>query len=248
MDIRESRDCADVIQRHFWEVARYEFILRLIAGNVPSPEFVADIGCGDCFVLQALAKQFPDSKFIGTDTALTENMIEKLTAHSKNMTLFREFEQIPGEKKNLLLLLDVLEHVSDEKRFLHSLYKFLDRESKIIVTVPAFQALFTDHDRYLKHFRRYNRKELEQVLENAGLKVTSSGYIFCSLLPFRILQKLLGVKSAEKDNLSVKNIFLNKFAAWVLKMDAALSFRLSKLKIYLPGLSCFAVAELNERK
>ena len=79
MDIRESRDCAEVVQRHFWEVARYEFILRLIAGNVPSPKSVMDIGCGDCFVLQSLAKQFPDSKFIGIDTALTENMIENAT-------------------------------------------------------------------------------------------------------------------------------------------------------------------------
>ena len=245
MDIRESRDCGDVMHRHFWEVARFEFVRKLIAENMPSPESVADIGCGDCFVLQSLAKYFPDSKFTGIDTALTENMMEKLTPLAENVTLYRELAHIPEEKTNLLLLLDVLEHVSDEKSFLHSLYKFLDKKSKIIVTVPAFQALFTDHDRYLKHYRRYNRKELVRVLENAGLKVTSSGYIFCSLLPFRLLQKLLGIKSAQKDNLSVKNIFLNKFAAWILKVDAALSLGLSKLKIYLPGLSCFAVAEVE---
>lgn len=248
MDIRESYDCDGNLPRHFWEIARFEFVKKLIFKTVPSPQNVIDIGCGDCFVLQSLAELFPASEFTGIDTALTEDMIKKLTSgsnHHGNMTLCRDLKHKLAGKADLILLLDVLEHIEDEKIFLRNLHDLLHQNSKIIITVPAFQKLFTDHDRFLKHHRRYNRKELLKVLEYSGLKVTYSGYIFCTLLPFRILQKLFGVKSAKQNSLRAGNKFINRISAAILQTDAAITSGLSFKKIYIPGLSCFAVAELK---
>ena len=251
MDIKESYDITEDVRRHFWEIARLEFIKKLIFRTVNSPKTVIDIGCGDSFVLKSLAELFPETGFAGIDSALTDEMIKTLTVQANfpsNIILDRKLDLCQENKADLILLLDVLEHIEDDKKFLCDLHDLLHQNSRIIITVPAFQSLFTDHDRYLKHYRRYNRKELQQLLENTGFKIIHSGYIFCSLLPFRILQKLSGAKSAEKDNLRAGNKFINTLIAGILKTDAAVSFWLSCKKIYIPGLSCFAVTELKSEK
>lgn len=251
MDIRESSVFCKNIQRHFWEVARLKFIKNLIKRSMPTPATVIDIGCGDCFVLYSLAELFPMTKFIGIDTALTEDLIEQLTVRSdigKNISLYRKMEHKTEDKTDLILMLDVLEHIEDEISFLDNLHSLLHKNSKLIITVPAFQTLFTDHDRFLRHYRRYNRKKLQKVLENSGFRVTYYGYIFCTLLPFRILQKLFRVKSAQQNSLRAGNKFINIIATLILQIDASVTFWLSCKKIYVPGLSCFAVAELNCEK
>ena len=250
MDIKESYDITGDVRRHFWEIARLDFIRKSISRTVSAPRTVLDIGCGDCFVLKSLAESFPETGFSGIDSALTEEMIKTLTAcpdFPENIVLDRELNLSRTKKADLLLLLDVLEHIKDEKSFLLNLHQLLHQNSRIIITVPAYQSLFTDHDRYLKHYRRYNRKELQHLLEIAGFKVLHSGYIFCSLLPFRLLQKLSGIKSAGKDSLRAGNRFINAVAGRILKIDAGISFWLSCRKIYIPGLSCFAVTELSKK-
>lgn len=246
MDIRETVDFSTNIRRHFWEIARLNFIRKLIDLSVASPEQVLDIGCGDCFVLHELANHFPTSTFIGIDTALTEVMIEQISlrnSENKNIFIFKNWNKEKIKKINLILLLDVLEHIEEEETFLRGLHDVMSPGSKIIITVPAFQKLFTDHDRYLKHFRRYNRTGLQNILEKSGFRVNHSGYIFCSLLPFRILQKLFRAKSSQKENLQAANRFINTIATILLNIDSWLCFALSRIRIYIPGLSCFATAE-----
>lgn len=198
--------------------------------------------------MQSLAQAFPKAAFTGIDTALTDEMIHHINQRStcKNISILCNMPDKKSDKANLLLLLDVLEHVDNEECFLQQLQFLMCNNSKLIVTVPAFQYLFTDHDRFLKHFRRYNRKQLERVLAQSGFEIIYSGYIFCSLLPVRLLQKIFRARSAEKDNLHVSNKIINLIARVILDADAAISFYLSRRKIYLPGLSCFAVAELKK--
>ena len=248
MDIRETSDFSADLRRHFWEIARLKFVKKLIRSSIAAPDRILDIGCGDCFVLCSLAIHFPGAAFIGIDTALTGEMIEQITCRNsgkQNIFLYPYREKEKIKKADLILLLDVLEHIENEEDFLHSLHEVMHSGSKMIITVPAFQKLFTDHDRYLKHFRRYDRKSLLNVLERAGFQVDCSGYIFCSLLPFRVLQKLLRIKSARKENLRPANKFINAAATMLLNADSAVCFALSRIKIYIPGLSCFATAGLK---
>lgn len=250
MDIRETGDFTADIQRHFWETARLEFVKKLICISGKIPQTIIDIGCGDAFVLQSLAQYLPETAFTGIDTALTDEMICRINQRAvncKNISLYRKMPERKEQNIDMILLLDVLEHIENEEDFLRSLHNVMHSGSKIIITVPAFQKLFTDHDRFLKHFRRYNRKSLLNVLENSGFQVSYSGYIFCSLLPFRVMQKLLRIKSSGRDNLRAGNKFLNRIAGIILKIDAAVTFYLSCRKIYIPGLSCFAVAALKSR-
>ena len=124
MDIKESHDITEDVRRHFWEITRLEFIKKLICRMGSAPKTVMDIGCGDCFILKSLAESFPKSEFSGIDTALTEKMINSLNQKSGfpgNIVLERKLDLNRKNKSDLILLLDVLEHIEDETVFLQEM-------------------------------------------------------------------------------------------------------------------------------
>jgi hypothetical protein len=85
----------------------------------------------------------------------------------------------------------VIEHVEEPVALLSKLrQERLAPGGRMLITVPAFQGLYTEHDRALKHFRRYSRAQLFAEARSAGLEVLDSGYLFASLLLPRAAQAL----------------------------------------------------------
>lgn len=227
--------------RHFWEQAKRYAITRLLGDRRWQRSL--EIGCGDCAVLTELARRRPECQFYGVDTAFTPELIEFFTTRPDFPANIALSAQIPAKMTfDALFLFDVLEHIEDEKTFLNQLLDLLAPGATVAVTVPAWQSLFSDHDRFLRHFRRYRREQLIKVLQGSGLQVTDSGYLFPSLLPFRILQKWLGAGQKHAAPPQLQQIGrLNPIWAAILKSDVALGLLLHQLKLNLPGLSCFAV-------
>src|SRR4030095_9935198 len=86
---------------------------------------------------------------------------------------------------DLVLLLDVIEHVEDDAGFLDgSIVPHLAPGGVLIVSVPAYQGLYSSHDDALAHHRRYSPGRLRAVLE-PRLDVAARGGLFASLLPLR---------------------------------------------------------------
>ena len=69
------------------------------------------------------------------------------------------------------------------------------QDTTVLVTVPAYQSLFSSHDVQLKHYRRYSLRSLRHALSSAGLRVVESGTFFVSLLPLRALVALRLVRA-----------------------------------------------------
>jgi hypothetical protein len=116
----------------------------------------------------------------------------------------------------------------------------------ILITVPAWQFLFSKHDEYSHHYRRYNRKQLMVLLKAVNIKIVKCHYFYTSLFIVRIFSMLLkgdnlkgtyiGWKYTEKH---VKT----KFLKGVLNMDFMVSKILDKIGIHLPGLSLTAICK-----
>jgi len=89
--------------------------------------------------------------------------------------------------------MDVLEHVDDDVGLIRSSMKGAAPGAFAVISVPAFPSLFSAHDRFLEHKRRYRMRTLEKVVRTAGLKVVSARYFFAMILPlvaaFRMLQR-----------------------------------------------------------
>lgn len=254
MDIIEQQ--RSVVKRHPWELARFEILLELINTILPASndrKLVADIGCGDCFFAAQLLKARPDLKIIGIDPAYSQtDIIEKLNeVNEPGFELYRSFDEVPLEKEtiHLVLLLDVVEHVENDSAFVRQTIQSINEASqpKILITVPAFQSLFTSHDLFLKHYKRYSRKTIAEAVTNAGIVPLRTGYFFSFLLPIRLFQKLKEKLGAGKQQKGIGNWRGNSFISVLFKKCLLFDYKFSKLLgkagINLPGLSVYCICK-----
>ena len=95
-------------------------------------------------------------------------------------------------KYDLICMFDVLEHVEDAAGALARLASMLEPGGKIVVSVPAYMWLWSDHDVVLHHFRRYSRPRLRADLTAAGLRVQKLSYFNTALVPAAAAARLMG--------------------------------------------------------
>jgi SAM-dependent methyltransferase len=175
---------ADMEQRHWWFVGRRRIMSRLVAELLPpSPEAVViDVGCGTGANIAALADHY---HCIGIDTSAEAIQL----AQSR----FPQVQFLTGmapddlgdlaRQARMFLLMDVLEHISDDFLFFSHLLSAAAPGCYFLLTVPADESLWSEHDESFGHYRRYDAKRLEAVW--AGLPVTPLllSYFNSRLLP-----------------------------------------------------------------
>ncbi|MCX7550562.1 methyltransferase domain-containing protein [Xanthomarina sp. F2636L] len=243
--------------RHPWEQARLEFVYKLINKHTSkrtNPVFL-DIGSGDTFVAENLLKKIPASTFYCVDTAFTEEHIQyysKKFSHI-NIQVFNSLETALVHLKSdidFVLALDVMEHVANDLDFLKDITHSdkVTKKTQIILTVPAFQSLFSHHDVILGHYRRYTNNTLKQVANKAGLEIISIGYFFISLLIPRTLIKLKEkIISPRSKKTSVaewhRGTFVTSIYKNILIFDFRISFFLEKIHLKPIGLSNYMVCK-----
>jgi hypothetical protein len=102
---------------------------------------------------------------------------------------------------DLVLLMDVLEHVDDDTQLLASYVAPARQGTRFLMTVPAFSFLWSDHDVFLEHRRRYTLSDLENVARRARLAVERGNYYFAGVFPIaaviRLLRQFLRADDAE---------------------------------------------------
>jgi len=231
------------INRHPWEISRADSVINVLA-DVPKDVIIADVGSGDQYFTTRLTEITMHSVF-AVDKEYTKDQ-----PSDPRIKCYSDIDSLLDNSIDYIFLMDVLEHIENDLDFLTILSKKLKVGGKIIITVPAWQILFSTHDKYLRHFRRYNSKQLRQLVSKANLKVVKNHYFYTSLIPARILSLILE-KSLLKDSdinhqgigqwkYDVNNI-LTKSIYNILNLDFKINEILSKLKLRLPGLSLFAV-------
>jgi Methyltransferase domain len=244
--------------RHPWERARLALAARLIAQYVPlgPGDVVLDIGCGDSFVVESLARQYPDVRFYAVDSAFTSDLIEmyaqRLTV--PNVSLFTSLDDVPADRAaSLVLLMDVLEHVEDDHAFLRGVIgrRSVAAGTRLLITVPSYPGLFCAHDRFLGHYRRYSERAFLELTTSCGLAPLVSGHLFLSLVPARVAQ-VIGERLSPRPRHVPTGLatwtggeWLARCLAAVLEWDGRLALALLRLGILLPGLSNVAICRTS---
>ncbi|MEQ1727008.1 MAG: methyltransferase domain-containing protein [Vicinamibacterales bacterium] len=244
--------------RHPWERARLALVSRLIARYAPlaAGDVVLDVGCGDTFVVESLARAYPGVQFYAVDSAFTPELIDTFAGRMtvRNVALFASMEEVPAERPaSLVLLMDVLEHVEDDRGMLRGLATgpLGTAATRFLITVPAYGSLFCSHDRFLGHYRRYSFAEFRALLGAAGLSPLSAGFLFASLVPLRIVQvvreRLVPPSQTPPTGLASwrGSETAARIMSAVLELDGRVSLALLALGLRLPGLSNFAVCRTS---
>lgn len=228
MDVKEASSSRSSA-RHPWELARLALVQKLARRAVDAPDSILDVGSGDAWVLEAFQARYPDARVVGVEPE------HEALPRRPTVPLVKSLDELGGRRFALVLLLDVLEHLEDDAGFLTRVAReHLRPGGHIVATVPAHQWLFSKHDRFLKHFRRYSTAQFDQLAAAAGLRVLDSGQLFHALLPVRALQVASGAISGAEVSRWGGGQALTALVAGLLRADAA-------LPTWLPGLSVFGV-------
>lgn len=245
MDLSEVR--IGGAQRHPWETARAEAIERILRARALRPTTILDVGCGDGFTGEQLVSALGASELWGVDLHASE---ESCARQSRSgFQYVQHLEQVRSGEFELGLLCDVIEHVADDVSLVKSVLSRLAPSGHLLLTVPSFQALFSEHDRALRHYRRYSLSELRRTIDAAGADSLVDGYLFGSLLPVRVLAKLKErlLPRPERDGFGVGGWsappIVTSMLRGVLRVDTRLMLGLSSGSIKPPGLSAWALCK-----
>jgi SAM-dependent methyltransferase len=177
---------------YWWFVARRKLVRDLIREcNSPKDAALLDVGCGtglNCLMMS----EFGSVR--GTD--LSEKAIEFSQQRGIGDLTQCDAEDLKfsGNTFDVVTALDVLEHVNDDLVALSEMFRVLKPGGWLIITVPAYGFLWSEHDEALHHRRRYVAHELRNKVLNAGFTVERSTYFLTSLffpiLFFRTIRNL----------------------------------------------------------
>ena len=191
---------AEQDQVHWWYVARRRILADLIAREIRLPDEarLLEIGCGTGHNLDML-RRFGRLDAIELD-ASARALASRRLGHAVGDAALPDLPGIPDRTYHLIALLDVLEHVDGDKAALRSIAAKLAPGGKILVTVPAYQWMWSAHDEAHHHKRRYSRRGLRSVAEAAGLKVDRIGYFNSLLFPLAAAARIAGKAMGKKES------------------------------------------------
>lgn len=254
LDLVESKNKSN-LNRHPWEYARFEVLLHFLKKKMltNSRPVIVDIGCGDTFVVESILKHYPQAIIYAVDIAFTPEIINEIKEKglSPKINLHYHLKEVPlNVQADVILLMDVIEHIEDDVDFLKEvkLSHFSGGKTNWFITVPAFQHLFCSHDVFLGHYRRYDTTMLRTHLNKAELKTIEIGYFFFSLLVPRWLQ-VRKEKKKPASSLSTgivdwnKGVFITLAVKWMLILDFKFSKFLRLFGIKLKGLSVYSICQ-----
>lgn len=236
--------------RHPWEVVRLKALRTIIkrAISLNRDLRILDVGCGDGFVINNLFDGIRVKHIDGVDPNLSTRQIEELSSRATNISYHNTFDNIRDHRFNLILLLDVVEHVEDDNSFLCNIVKnYLDDDGYLMLTTPAYQFLFSSHDTFLGHYRRYTLKDLIGLLDSVGLKMIDSGYLFFSLIPLRFAflcyERFFAAEGIENRGIGTwkYGTIITKTIELILTTENNISIALSRFGIRIPGLTVWAL-------
>ncbi|MGH7663009.1 MAG: class I SAM-dependent methyltransferase [Gemmatimonadaceae bacterium] len=191
MDADYARAYRSLYERHWWWRARERLILDTLRRIVPTGGWrrILDVGCGDGLFLDRLA-EIGDVEGIEADASL----VSSDGRHNGRIHIgnFDETFQ-PARRYSLVLMLDVVEHLHDPVGALRHARALLEPAGVIMVTVPAFNVLWTAHDDLNHHRTRYTTRTLSELANQANLEVESARYFFHWGYPAKLAERALAL-------------------------------------------------------
>jgi SAM-dependent methyltransferase len=235
MDLKEQLSLGDAADRHWYYRAKSAAMLRLLHGT-PFDE-VLDVGAGSGLFSRYLLTHTACRAATCVDLNYPQDWRE--THAGKPMHFVRQIDTFDG---SLALMMDVLEHVADDVGLLREYAAKMQPGSRILITVPAMPWMWSSHDVFLEHYRRYTRRSLDRVIEAAGLKRLTSCYYFGLTLPLaagvRLGRRALPAKAVPVSDMRVHSAFTNAVLMGISRVELEV-FRANRIA----GLSVFALAE-----
>jgi 2-polyprenyl-3-methyl-5-hydroxy-6-metoxy-1,4-benzoquinol methylase len=208
----------ELFEKHWWWRSRTELIVDKLRQLRPAQGWkrILDIGCGDALFFDRLA-EFGEVEGV-------EPCAELVSPNSphRNRIYVCPFDGNfrPGKQYSLILMLDVLEHLEDPVGALRCVLDLLAPEGIVIVTVPAFMALWTNHDVLNHHLTRYTKQGFRNVTRQAGLQIEEERYLYHWTCPLKLVVHVMeSVVHLKPEAPKVPAGWANEALFWVSRLE-----------------------------
>ena len=193
--------------RYWWFIARRHLITSLLESHYPrgGQLQILDIGCGTGAMLDELK---PFGTVVGAD--FSPEALQFCVTRGAPAELARaDVRRLPFADGafDVVTAMDIIEHIDDDKAAASEIFRVLKPGGRLLVTVPAFSSLWSEHDEALHHFRRYTTPRLQDLFQRVGLHVQKISYtvtaLFLPIWAYRQLSNMLPKQrgSEKKANL-----------------------------------------------
>lgn len=225
------REMYELESSYWWHVGKRHLVLSLLRRYHVKNAQLVDVGCGTGLLMTEL-KQF--GKVSGVDTEPEALKFCRMRGH-RSVFRIAAGGRLPFANSSVgaVTMLDVLEHVADEGRALRELHRILKPPGLLVLSVPAFQSLYSYWDRVAGHHRRYTKAQLRSILERNGFAVEKMTYsnslLFAAAVAFR------AAKAAALRNRELKDMpsdfvqlprIINGMLSQLYRLENGLNIRL----------------------
>ncbi len=226
---------------HWWYRVRRQMIHFMIGKYVPQGTDmkglkILDIGCGTGALLKEL-DQYGDCFGVDFSSQAVQFCIERGILQVKEGSIAEI--PYPDESFDLVLALDILEHIPDDSVGIREINRVLKKGGKGIIFVPTFNFLWGVTDVRSEHYLRYTKGELLRKLKLCGFSIMRSSYFNFFLFPFiltvRLFVRIFGIKVESENTMTGK--FTNKILYIIFRFESLLG----RVINYPVGVSAFAI-------
>lgn len=215
---------------------------------------ILEIGSSSGYLLQEIKASFPESFLIGSDCI--PEPLEKIAQKRPDIPLI-QFDLVncplPDKSVDIVVALNVLEHIREDADALKQIYRILKPGGYAIIEVPANQDLYDFYDEQLKHFRRYNLRELCDLAKNSHFKIVNATHLGFFLYPFFSVIKKRNKKMGNYNENQKKDLVKKQiaFGGKVIHtmLDSLMNFEiLVGKKIKFPfGIRCCILLQRTDK-
>ncbi len=215
----------------WWYRALHERLIELLAGlRLPPGATVLDAGCGTGGLLRRIADCSPSLERVGLELDADAAGVARRKSRAEIVVGTVNELPFPSDSFHAVLSADVLCHANvDESAALAEFRRCLQPGGSLLLNLPAYDWLLSDHDARVQNVRRYTARRAREVVEHAGLRIKGVGYWNSLLLPLMIVHRTLGRSRGSSD--------VRSFPAWQDSLFSAVAGgerRLGRLGLRLP--------------
>lgn len=209
-------------KNNWWFRVRRNLIFYLLSKyKINKNAKIFDFGCGSGYTVGCLQKLGYDAS--GSDVA-AEAVKFGLSRGIRNLSVIKggEISNL-GEGFDLILALDVIEHIQDDSNVIRDLKRALKSGGIAIITVPAYQWMWGVQDKVAHHFRRYTIPNLADKIKKSGdfkiiRKTYFNTFLFLPIAIVRILSKWFNLKERESD-FDINSRLLNSIFYFIFNLE-----------------------------
>lgn len=245
MDLKELESGVDPKKHWYYQSKKVPLFryFKQLAQQQSRKLTVIDFGSGSGFFAYELLEAFPE--YIEDVLLIDIGYTAEELASTKNDRV-KKLHYIPkGISDCIVIMMDVLEHIEDDYAILKEIKNATSSNAYYFITVPAFMSVWSSHDVYLGHYRRYTIPMAKKLLETCGCKIDSQYYIYGSIFPLVWLIRRL--KKNEENMTNPESSDMSPLPApinFILKQYNSFEMNFRKIN-KLFGLTCVAEGKLK---